>query len=301
MPAGEDCFEGTAGFGVRFDLASRRQVRETTFLRREALRTPPRSAQGSSPCAACCAAADDEVAAPMAITSSRSAQPRARRPPTGELPASDRRAQLRGEDGARPPPVLDQNTCTPPFDESINDVPEERDDASLGHIAPGNVLRRLNERLWCVVVLAQRNVEVPTSAFLHVLHLIPEALVDAHSDRRVYHHANVNWSPTASEANAAWRVILPYVGHPQIVSTMALDPEKFYDHAGRRRRRVPPAVVSDDGLDVSPFEPDGLRVSPLRPRCCPSRDVRVRILRTASRALVAMRASGSTPAGGLPR
>ena len=71
------------------------------------------------------------------------------------------------------PPVLDQNTCTPTFDESINDIPEERDDAGLGHIAPGNVLRRLNERPWCVVVLAQRNVEVPASAFPHVLHVVP--------------------------------------------------------------------------------------------------------------------------------
>src|SRR5262245_49074686 len=71
------------------------------------------------------------------------------------------------------PLVLDQNPRTPTFDESINDIPEERDDAGLGYIAPSNVLRRLNERQWRVVVLAQRNVEVPTSAFLHVLHWCP--------------------------------------------------------------------------------------------------------------------------------
>ncbi len=111
------------------------------------------------------------------------------------------------------PPVLDQNTCTPTLDESINDIPEERDDAGLGHIAPGNVLRRLNERPRCVVVLTQRNVEVPTSAFLHVVHLFPSRrslsliLIEGSPTTRM-----ANWSPTTSGANVAWRVILLYVG-----------------------------------------------------------------------------------------
>ena len=169
------------------------------------------------------------------------------------------------------PPVLYQNTCTPTFDESIHDIPEERDDAGLGHIAPGNVLRRLNERLWCVVVLAQRNVEVPASAFLHVLHLVPSRrsltliLIAGSTTRRV-----ASWSPPTSGANAAWRVILPYVGWPPIVSTMALDPEKFYDHAvaaADDECRLPLSRMT--GWDVSPFEPDGLRVSPLRPPVLP--------------------------------
>ena len=69
------------------------------------------------------------------------------------------------------PPVLDQNPGAPLFDESIDDVPEERDDAGLGDTEPGKSLRRLDERSPFVVVLAQRDVEVPTPAFFHVLHL----------------------------------------------------------------------------------------------------------------------------------
>lgn len=54
------------------------------------------------------------------------------------------------------------------------------------------------------------------------------------------------------------------------MSTMALDPEKFYDHAvaaADDECRLPLSRMT--GWDVSPFEPDGLRVSPLRPPVLP--------------------------------